>query len=84
MGFWASKRVLVTGGASFIGSHVVERSRRSSGRSVRVADDLSSGRDRVPFGGCATSIEFMEGDLRDRRFADRAVADCEAVFHLAA
>jgi len=44
MSFWKQfRRVLVTGGASFIGSHLVERL-VSIGLSVRVADDLSSGR----------------------------------------
>ena len=41
--YWSGKKVLVTGGASFIGSHLVDRLVKE-GADVRVADDLSSGR----------------------------------------
>lgn len=79
---WDGCRVLVTGGASFIGSHLVDRL-VALGAAVRVADDLSSGR----IENLALSrdhIEFLEGDLRDRDFAHRAVAGMQIVFHLAA
>ncbi len=82
MNFWSEKRVLVTGGASFIGSHVVE-DLVGRGARVRVADDLSSGREEF-LSEVRTRIEFLRGDLRERAFADRAVAGCEVVFHLAA
>jgi len=82
MASWANTRVLVTGGASFIGSHLVDRL-VSLGATVRVADDLSSGRlDNLE--GCRDRIEVLEGDLRDRDFARRAVDNVEMIFHLAA
>jgi nucleoside-diphosphate-sugar epimerase len=79
---YAGRRVLVTGGASFIGSHLVELLARS-GAVVTVADDLSSGRlenVRSVADDCAVLI----GDLRDADFARRAVAGQHTVFHLAA
>ena len=82
MRFWRESKVLVTGGASFIGSHLVERL-VSLGASVRVADDLSSGK-LENLSTVSGGIEFLEGDLRDRGFARRACAGAEAVFHLAA
>jgi nucleoside-diphosphate-sugar epimerase len=82
MTFWSGRRVLVTGGASFIGSHLTERL-VDLGAEVRVADDLSSG---SPFNltAVADGIEFVETDLRDVTAAGAAVADREIVFHLAA
>ncbi|HYH66768.1 MAG TPA: NAD-dependent epimerase/dehydratase family protein [Urbifossiella sp.] len=70
---------LVTGGAGFIGSHLVE-ALLAAGRPVRVFDDLSSGlRANVPAG-----VEFVEGNLTDDAAVGRAVEGCEVVFHLAA
>ncbi|MGA0332324.1 MAG: NAD-dependent epimerase/dehydratase family protein [Kiritimatiellia bacterium] len=73
---------LVTGGASFIGSHLAEALVRS-GAKVRVADDLSSGV-RRHLSGIEKEIEFLEGDLRNIEFTRKAVQGCEHVFHLAA
>lgn len=82
MGFWSSRTVLVTGGASFIGSHLTEQL-VAAGAKVRVADDLSSGK-RENLDQVAGKIEFLEGDLRDRAFAAKACTGRSAVFHLAA
>ena len=82
MNFWSSRRVLVTGGASFIGSHLVERL-VASGAAVRVADDLSSGKIEN-LAAVGNQIEFIQTDLRERASADQAVRGMEAVFHLAA
>ncbi len=76
------ERVLVTGGASFIGSHLVECLVRAGAR-VTVADDLSSGR----MGNLASVAEDVPraiGDLRDPDFASRVVRGQDTVFHLAA
>lgn len=82
MGYWNGANVLVTGGASFIGSHLVDKL-VALGATVRVADDLSSGKlenlqESLP------QIEFRKGDLRDRGFARQAMEGMEVVFHLAA
>ena len=70
---------LVTGGAGFIGSHLVQELVRR-GEHVRVADNLSSGlRENVPAG-----VEFVEGDLADPEVARQAVAGCSIVLHQAA
>lgn len=79
---WSGRRVLVTGGASFIGSHLVDALVRR-GAAVRVADDLSSGK-LANLSQSIDRIEFLQGDLRDRAFAAAATAGMEAVFHLAA
>jgi UDP-glucose 4-epimerase len=75
-----SNKALVTGGAGFIGSHVVARLLQD-GWQVRVLDDLSSGdRAKLPAG----DIEFIEGDIRDPQTCKTACTGCDAVFHLAA
>lgn len=74
--------VLVTGGASFIGSHLTELLVRH-GATVRVADDLSSGR-LENLSDVADDVEVLVGDLRDPVFADKATQGAATVFHLAA
>jgi nucleoside-diphosphate-sugar epimerase len=72
-------RYLVTGGAGFIGSHLVEELRRR-GEQVRVLDDLSTGRrGNVPEG-----VELVEGTIADGATVRRAVAGCDYVLHQAA
>jgi len=80
--YYAGKRILVTGGASFIGSHLVEFL-LNCGATVWVADDLSSGR-REHLARCSDSVELLVGDLRDPEFAGKAAKGSEIVFHLAA
>lgn len=82
MSVWTSRKVLVTGGASFIGSHLVERL-VAQGARVSVADDLSSGK-LENLSTIEQEIEFSKGDLKDRVFADRMVKGRDVVFHLAA
>ena len=82
MSFWTNKSVLVTGGASFIGSHLTDRL-VNLGAKVRVADDLSSGK-MENLHESINRIEFLEGDLRDRDFARKSMDGIEVVFHLAA
>ena len=79
---WSGTKVLVTGGASFIGSHLVD-ALVDRGAHVRVADDLSSGK-LANLDRSIQHVEFMEGDLRQRSFADQATAGMQVVFHLAA
>jgi nucleoside-diphosphate-sugar epimerase len=82
---WPTKSVLVTGGASFIGSHLVDRLvSRGAGR-IRVVDDLSSGELENIQGHLASSaIEFVRSDLLVPGAAEEAARDVDVVFHLAA
>jgi len=73
---------LVTGGAGFIGSHLVERL-IALGHRVRVLDDLSEGR-RENLATVWDQIEFLEGDVRDPVIVRRAVDGVEYVLHQAA
>jgi nucleoside-diphosphate-sugar epimerase len=74
-------KYLVTGGAGFIGSHLVEELLRR-GHTVRVADNFSTGqRENLPPGG---TVDLLEGDLADDGVAARAVAGCDYVLHQAA
>lgn len=74
--------VLVTGGAGFIGSHLVERL-LSEGHKVRVIDNLISGsKENLDFS--SRNLEFVKGDLLSERDAAESVKDCSVVFHLAA
>ncbi len=81
---WSGQPVLVTGGASFIGSHLVD-ALVDRGARVRVVDDLSGGRLEYIAGHVESGrIEFSQADLRDTGTADRAVRGMSVVFHLAA
>lgn len=82
--FWHGRSVLVTGGASFIGSHLVD-ALVARGARVRVVDDLTSGdvahlASHLASGG----IEFVQADLREPGVARAAVAGMDTIFHLAA
>lgn len=79
---WKDTKCLVTGGASFIGSHLIETLLKK-GAVVRVADDLSSGM-LSNLKAVGSDIEFMQGDLKHIDFANKASAGCDVVFHLAA
>ena len=72
---------LVTGGAGFIGSHVVEELARR-GEKVRVVDNLSTGNRRNL--SHLSDVEFLQGDLADLEVAHRASAHVDYVLHQAA
>jgi UDP-glucose 4-epimerase len=70
---------LVTGGAGFVGSHLVE-DLTENGHQVRVLDNLSTGsRDNVPPG-----VDFVVGDVIDREAVEAAFENVDGCFHLAA
>src|SRR5437879_1094401 len=81
-GYYRGKRILVTGGASFIGSHLVE-ALLDAGATVTVADNLSSGT-RSNLSEVHDHVRFIEGDLRNPAIAYKACERQEVVFHLAA
>ena len=81
---WRNANTLVTGGASFIGSHLVD-ALVATGAKVRVVDNLSSGRlDNIRAHVDARRVEFAQGDLNDPEVVEQAVRGVDVVFHLAA
>ena len=77
-----SRTYLVTGGAGFIGSHIVS-ALVERGDAVRVLDNLSTGR-RENLEELAADIEFVEGDLLDKDVVAAAVRNVHGIFHEAA
>ncbi len=75
-------RSLVTGGAGFIGSHLVVRL-LELGHDVRVLDNFATGR-RSSVTALAGAVELVEGDVQSYERVSKAAADCEVVFHQAA
>jgi UDP-N-acetylglucosamine 4-epimerase len=75
------KLALVTVGAGFIGSHLVD-ALLEGGADVRVLDDLSTGR-RENLSGVLSRIDFLEGDIRDVEVCRRACEGVAFVFHQA-
>ena len=75
-------KALVTGGAGFIGSHLVD-ALLSEGTSVTVLDNLSTGK-RSNLEHIVDRITFYQGDLRDQKLLAGAVEDCDIIFHQAA
>jgi UDP-glucose 4-epimerase len=75
-------KVLVTGGAGFIGSHLAQQL-VALGHEVRVIDNLSTGHEEN-LRAFATHLDFVQGDLRDDRACRRAVSGVEMVYHVAA
>ncbi|PYI93677.1 MAG: LPS biosynthesis protein WbpP [Verrucomicrobia bacterium] len=77
-------KALVTGGAGFIGSHLVEALCRR-GDDVVVLDDLSSGTlDNLAWCAPSNDLEFVQGDAGDDRLLKQLLEDCDCAFHLAA
>lgn len=81
---WKGTRVLVTGGASFIGSTLVD-ALVERGAKLRVVDNLSSGRlSNIQHHIRSGAVEFLGQDLLDHGTAERSARDQQVVFHLAA
>ena len=78
----SSERMLVTGGAGFIGSHLVE-ALLGEGFEVRVVDNLATGR-RSNLAQVEGSYDWIQGDLADFDVCRRAVEGVACVFHQAA
>jgi len=77
-------RILITGGAGFIGSHLVDRL-LSEGFEVTVIDDLSTGQmSNITHHKDRTGFDFIKGDIRDFKLVKATMKDIDAVFHEAA
>jgi UDP-glucose 4-epimerase len=77
-------KVLVTGGAGFIGSHLAERLLKD-GNNVVVVDNLSTGvLENIESCKNRAEFNFIEGDIRDAELIDTLVERSDVVFHLAA
>jgi len=77
-------KILVTGGAGFIGSNLTEALLKQ-GHQVRVLDNFSTGkRENLAFNGAYPSFEIIEGDIRDLNFCQKTIKGTEFVFHQAA
>jgi len=81
IGSWQDQRVLVTGGAGFIGSYLVEQLVERGAR-VRVIDNFERGR-HDNLDAVRDDVEIVEGDLRDLSTAERACHGMDVVLHLA-
>jgi UDP-glucose 4-epimerase len=78
----SKKKILVTGGAGFIGSHLVERL-LAHGFLVRILDDFSTGKSaNLPQN--QAGLEIVEGDVADSQVVHQAVQGVTAIVHLAA
>lgn len=76
------RKVLVTGGAGFIGSHLVGQLVNKHAQ-VKVVDNLSRGTlKNIRY--CLDEIEFVKGDLMDKKIAEKAAENVDFCFHLAA
>jgi nucleoside-diphosphate-sugar epimerase len=81
---WSGQKVLITGGSSFIGSHLVDQLVERGAR-VKVVDDLSSGRlENIRRHLANGHAEFLEADLREPGVTRNAMQGIDTVFHLAA
>ena len=81
----AGTRVLVTGGAGFVGSHIVDQLVAAGCDRVTVVDDLIRGsRANLASALDSSRVELVVGDIRDRTLMARLVADADYVFHQAA
>ena len=77
---WQGSSVLVTGGAGFVGSNLVD-GLVAAGAKVRVLDNLSGG-NKENLADAGSKAELHIGDLRDTDAVDRAVKGCDTIFHL--
>ena len=77
-------RILITGGAGFIGSHLAEHLLRC-GHEVVVLDDLSSGSlDNIALLSATPGFAFHRGSIFNAELVSALMAGCDAVYHLAA
>lgn len=80
---WRDRQVLITGGASFIGSHLVDALLERKAK-IRVVDDLSSGRiENIKKHVKSGKIDFIKAELNRAGVIEKALKNIDIVFHLA-
>jgi len=77
------RNIIVTGGAGFIGSHLVEALCCDRGHQVTIIDNLRRGR-LSNLEACRDRVSFIQGDIRDRNLLASAMRGIDVVYHLAA
>ncbi|HXE71847.1 MAG TPA: SDR family NAD(P)-dependent oxidoreductase [Candidatus Nitrosotenuis sp.] len=82
---WTSSRVLVTGGAGFVGSHIVDALLRRGASEIVVLDNLTRGvRENLAQALASGRVRLVEGDIRDRPLLGRLLSGIDCLFHQAA
>jgi len=78
-------RIFVTGGAGFIGSHIVDQVLEAGAEHVVIVDDFVRGRHENLVDAVGTGrLDVVEGDIRDAALVDRLTDGCDLIFHQAA
>lgn len=78
-------RALITGGAGFIGSHLVEELDKNGYEKIIILDNLSTGKkENLKKFKNNKKIKFIQGNIIDSKFLEKAVKESEIIFHLAA
>lgn len=84
-GVLAGTTCLVTGGAGFVGSYIVELLLEAGAAEVRVIDNMVRGRrDNIARPLASNRVRLVEGDIRDTALMKKLVEGCDTVFHQAA
>lgn len=79
------KRVLVTGGAGFIGSHIIDLLVQEGCSEIVAIDNMERGRpDNLANAAAAGQVRLIEADIRDRSLMEDLVSNSDLVFHMAA
>jgi nucleoside-diphosphate-sugar epimerase len=79
---YKNKKIVITGGASFIGSHLAELLLENNAK-ITIIDNLTSGT-KENINQILSDVEFINGDVREKDIIDKALKGNEMIFHLAA